>query len=37
VRNLIDYARFMLASEQLREQDGGAEEGKLLVKQLIGD
>ncbi|KAJ7503587.1 ribonuclease H-like domain-containing protein [Mycena galericulata] len=34
-RMLIRYARQMLATEQLREQQGGAEEGELLVKQLI--
>ncbi|KAJ6526312.1 hypothetical protein B0H19DRAFT_1275684 [Mycena capillaripes] len=35
VRDLINYACFMLASERLQEQDGGEEEGKLLIKQLI--
>jgi hypothetical protein len=27
----------MLANEQLRERQGGAEEGKLLVQQLTGN
>jgi hypothetical protein len=36
-RDLIKYARRMLAAEQLREKRGGAEEGELLVKQLIGN
>jgi hypothetical protein len=35
-RELIKYARSMLANEQIRERQGGADEGKLLVKQLIG-
>ncbi|KAJ6590797.1 hypothetical protein B0H10DRAFT_2332021 [Mycena sp. CBHHK59/15] len=34
-RDLIRYARHMLANEQLREQEGGPEEGEVLVKQLI--
>ncbi|KAJ6569911.1 hypothetical protein B0H10DRAFT_1964926 [Mycena sp. CBHHK59/15] len=34
-RDLIRYARRMLANEQLREQEGGPEEGEVLVKQLI--
>ncbi|KAJ6591967.1 hypothetical protein B0H10DRAFT_2233088 [Mycena sp. CBHHK59/15] len=33
--DLIKYARRMLANEQLCEQEGGPEEGEVLVKQLI--
>lgn len=36
-RDLIRYAQRMLANEQLRERAGGAEEGDVLVKQLIGN
>ena len=33
---LIDNARLMLQNEQKREQKGGAAEGDILVKQMIG-